>query len=176
MTVAEVQEVDVGQLKEWLDDENVLLVDVREKLEFEPEHLPEAQFFPISAFEPKTIPDPGGRRVVFYCQAGVRSYNAARRWLEAVDGSQEACSLKGGIAAWKEAGLRTRVDQRASAEVQRQVYIVVGTLVLAGTAAGYWMTPAALLLPALVSAGLLLAAMTGQCSLAILLSKLPWNR
>jgi len=56
--------------------------------------------------------------------------------------------------------------------MERIVRLMAGSLVLAGTALGFWAHPGWLLLPSLVAASLLLFALTGFCPAAILLHRL----
>ena len=59
--------------------------------------------------------------------------------------------------------------------LQRQTYLVVGFIVLAGVTLGVWVSSWWLLLPALMGVGMLVAAVLGFCNMTRLLSKLPWN-
>ncbi len=59
--------------------------------------------------------------------------------------------------------------------VQRQTYIVVGILVLAGVALARWHSSWWLVVPALGGLGMTIAGLIGVCTLNKVLSKLPWN-
>lgn len=54
---------------------------------------------------------------------------------------------------------------------QRIIYLVAGTLVLAGLALGYFVSPGWLLLPAFVGFNLFQTAFTGFCPLEKILNK-----
>lgn len=97
-----VQAADVVQVKEWLDRNDVLLVDVRETHEFEEEHISGAMLMPLSHFEPEAFPTLPGVRVVVHCGIGKRS-EAARKMLEK-QGHIQVINMTGGLAAWKDAG------------------------------------------------------------------------
>ncbi len=61
---------------------------------------------PLSTFDPKAIPDPKGKQVVFACRSGKRSVTAS---LEAqAAGLAYDKHLEGGIIGWKAAGLPTK--------------------------------------------------------------------
>jgi len=60
---------------------------------------------PLSGFDPKDIPDPGGKQVVFACRSGKRSQTASLA--AQVAGLPYDKHLAGGILAWKAAGLPT---------------------------------------------------------------------
>ncbi len=89
----------------------------------------------------------------------------------------EIVSQDGGIEAWRAAGLPVRAGASAPRlSIMRQVQLVVGLGVLAGTAAGYFVDARLLVVPAFLGAGLAFAGATGTCGLAVLLGRMPWNR
>lgn len=83
----------------------ILLVDVREPAETAGERIPGAVLAPLSSFDPASLPDPGGRAVVFSCASGIRSVKAAE--IAQAAGLPHDAHLAGGIKAWKAAGLPT---------------------------------------------------------------------
>lgn len=102
ITLAEPLEVGPAQVRDWLDNGEALLVDVREASEFENERIPGALLMPLSFFEASSFPRIPGMKVVLHCAVGKRSAAAGKQLLKA--GFPQAISLKGGLAAWKEAG------------------------------------------------------------------------
>jgi rhodanese-related sulfurtransferase len=85
--------------------DRVLLVDVREPNETARERIPGAVLMPLSVFDPRDLPDPAGREVVFSCASGIRSVKAAE--MAQAAGLSYRAHLAGGIKAWKAAGLPT---------------------------------------------------------------------
>lgn len=83
-----------------------LLVDVREPNEVAVEAYPGAVVVPLSSFDPKSIPDPHGKQVVFACRSGKRSVTASLAAQAA--GLAYDKHLAGGMLAWKAAGLPTK--------------------------------------------------------------------
>jgi rhodanese-related sulfurtransferase len=83
-----------------------LLVDVREPNEVAVEAYPGAVVVALSSFDPRAIPDPQGKQVVFACRSGKRSVTASLAAQAA--GLPYDRHLAGGILAWKAAGLPTR--------------------------------------------------------------------
>jgi rhodanese-related sulfurtransferase len=83
-----------------------LLVDVREPNEVAAEAYPGGVVVPLSSFDPKAIPDPQGKQVVFACRSGKRSVTASLAAQAA--GLAYDKHLAGGILGWKAAGLPTR--------------------------------------------------------------------
>ena len=83
--------------------------------------------------------------------------------------------MVGGIDAWRAAGLPTVRMRSSGVSVMRQVQLVIGAGVAAGTALGAFVSPWFLVVPAFMGAGLVFAGATGFCGLAVLMGKLPWN-
>ena len=90
--------------------------------------------------------------------------------------SKEVYFLEGGIQAWQKQGLDMEITANAPLELQRQVQIAVGILILLGVILGTWVSPGWYILSAFVGAGLLMAGLTGFCGLARLMMLAPWNR
>jgi rhodanese-related sulfurtransferase len=84
--------------------------------------------------------------------------------------------VDGGIEAWKKAGLPVLRDTGQPIEMQRQVQIAAGVLVLLGVVLGYFASPAFYGISAFVGAGLTFAGISGWCGMAKLLALMPWNR
>ncbi|QWG11537.1 rhodanese-like domain-containing protein [Bradyrhizobium sediminis] len=83
-----------------------LLVDVREPNEVAVEAYPGGIVVPLSTFDPKNIPDPQGKEVVFACRSGKRSVTASLAAQAA--GLPYNQHLAGGMLGWKAAGLPTK--------------------------------------------------------------------
>lgn len=93
------------EVAEGITEGKILLVDVREPNETDVERYPEAVYMPMSEFDPRALPDPGGRQVVFACRSGNRSVTASL--VAQTAGLPYNAHLAGGIKGWKEAGLPT---------------------------------------------------------------------
>ncbi|MBM3564604.1 MAG: hypothetical protein FJX42_00630 [Alphaproteobacteria bacterium] len=63
---------------------------------------------PLSILRPDPIKGEEGKRAIIHCASGNRTQHAARMLLQA--GHAEVTHLKGGIAAWKRAGLPVAAD------------------------------------------------------------------
>jgi rhodanese-related sulfurtransferase len=152
----------------------VVLVDVREPLEYAGERIAEAKPMPLSRFEPQQLPWEQGKTLVLYCQSGNRSQEALQQLQQL--GFQDALHLHGGIQSWKQTGLPTVKSKNAPISIMRQVQIIAGTLILTGTLLGAFVSPYFLLLSGFVGAGLTFAGLSGTCMMANLLGKLPYNQ
>lgn len=155
-----------------LISEGAILLDVREADEYAREHIPGAR---LTALSDLTTVDCGDApAVIFHCRSGARTSAACDKLAAAV--SVKAYVLEGGLDAWKKAGLPVLKDRRQPLELQRQVQIAAGSLVLSGVILGALVSPAFYGVSAFVGAGLVLAGVSGFCGMARLLRMMPWNR
>ncbi|MBP0021690.1 MAG: rhodanese-like domain-containing protein [Cyanobacteria bacterium SBLK] len=161
-------------LDEWSEQASVTLIDVREPSEYAGEHIPGAKRVSLSNFDLTKIPREQEETLVLYCQNQNRSQQAAKRLVK--EGWTDIYYLEGGINAWKETNYPVEINENAPISLMRQVQIVTGSLVLAGTILSALVSPWFLLLSGLVGAGLVIAGTTNTCAMAILLAKLPYNQ
>lgn len=84
---------------------SAVLVDVREPHEFAEERIDGALSLPMSEFEVEALPQTPGKTTILMCLGGLRSAAVAEMLLDG--GYTEAIHLKGGLQAWKDAGLPT---------------------------------------------------------------------
>lgn len=170
-----VREIPANEVKKMLDAGEIILIDVREPLEYTEEHLAKAQLFPLSHFRLESLPDPAGKKLLFYCHLGRRSAIAACKWAEH-SGVHEGYALKGGIAAWKEAGLPIVADDETGSKIERQTYVLSGLLVLSGLILAIFVSEWFLIIPAIIALLLIVSGAIGHSLFSFLLSMLPWNR
>lgn len=102
----QVTDLTPEQVSRGMAEGRYLLVDVREPNEVAAEAYPGAVVVPLSSFDPKAIPDPGAKQVVFACRSGKRSVTASLAAQAA--GLAYDQHLAGGMLAWKAAGLPTK--------------------------------------------------------------------
>jgi len=89
--------------KSLIDQGEAILIDVREPYEYGFERIPGALLFPLATFDPAALPCGGPQKIVLQCGTSKRSGMAAQRMIDA--GCAVVYHIKGGLAAWKEAGL-----------------------------------------------------------------------
>jgi rhodanese-related sulfurtransferase len=146
------------------------LIDIREPDEHARERILGARNVPLQTLTKLSgVSGP----IIFHCRAGKRTADNAGRLKDAA--SCEAYLLAGGIDAWKQAGLPVIVDKSRPIEINRQVMIAAGSLVLLGVLLGVLVRPEFYVLSGLIGAGLVFAGLSGWCGLAKLLGLMPWN-
>lgn len=156
-----------------LINEGALLVDVREPDEHARERIPNARLLPLSRLS-TPVDRAAAQQVIFHCRSGGRTAAAVERLAAAAGG--DAYILRGGLEAWKAAGLPVLKEQRRPIEMMRQVQIAAGGLVLLGVGLGVLLHPGFYAFSGIVGAGLVFAGMTGTCGMARILALAPWNR
>lgn len=151
------------------------LVDIREADERARENIPGARHYPLSRIGAELPVRDQDKLVIFHCRSGARTKANAPALAGAAPGC-EAYLLEGGIDAWKKAGLPVALDRRQPIEINRQVQIAAGSLVLLGVALGTFVAPSLYAIAAFVGAGLVFAGITGFCGMAKVFALMPWNR
>jgi rhodanese-related sulfurtransferase len=154
-----------------LIDQGATLVDIRGGDEYARESIAGARNRPVDEI---TTLDAHTGPLVFYCRTGQRTTANTKRLADSVD--CEAYILEGGMDAWKQAGLPVVADRNQPIEIQRQVQIAAGGLVLLGAALGYVAHPAFYILSALIGGGLVFVGVSGWCGMAKLFALMPWNK
>ncbi len=106
---SEIEEISAQELKQWLEEEEIQVIDIRERDEFVQGHLPSATFIPRGYLELQIEQHQNDRSkpVVVYCAGGVRSALAARNLKEM--GYERVISLIGGFNGWKNAGFNFKI-------------------------------------------------------------------
>jgi rhodanese-related sulfurtransferase len=166
-----------AETRRRLADGTAILVDIREPMEHAREAIPKARLHTLSTLDAGSLSTAGGPKkqaVIFHCQSGKRTADNAAR-LQAC-GVPEAYILEGGLSGWKAAGYPTSIDLSKPIELQRQVQIAAGTLVLLGVLLTWLVSPLFMLLSAFVGTGLVFAGVSGWCGMARILGAMPWNR
>ncbi|MEU5878670.1 rhodanese-like domain-containing protein [Spirillospora sp. NPDC047279] len=163
-----------AELRERLADPGApRMLDVRTPAEFAAVHIPGSYNVPLDTLrEHRTELGAHLDEVVLVCRTGNRAAQAERALAES--GMTNLHILSGGIAAWEAAGAPLN-HGRSRWDLERQVRLAAGTLVLIGVIGGL-VVPGMVWLAAAVGAGLAVAALTDTCLMGTLLAKLPFNR
>ncbi len=99
------ENADVQEFAELIADSNVVVLDVRTAAEFAEGHIQGAILMDQGQrgfMEQAQAALPADKTIAVYCRSGRRSANAAGRL---ADGGYKCVNLKGGIIAWRGAGM-----------------------------------------------------------------------
>ncbi|RNE49644.1 rhodanese-like domain-containing protein [Corynebacterium alimapuense] len=156
-------------------NDNLVLIDVRSRAEFESAHIRGAYNVPLSlvAEHAQEFAARLDSNVVLVCQSGTRAAQARERLSTA--GLDTASVLLGGTAAYQEAGGDV-VYGKHRWQMERQVRMAAGSLVLAGFIGSRTIARPIGYLSAAVGCGLTFSALSDSCAMAQVLSRMPWNR
>lgn len=171
------QTITPQQAHEWLSSGEAILIDVREPEEFKAEHIACAASLPLARvcdlWEHMHIP--AGRKLIFQCLRGKRGEQACAI-VPKVSSAYAVYNLEGGIDGWKKAGLPVVVSSGTKLSLFRQVQIIVGLLVLISVLLGFSGHIWGFAVAGFFGAALAFAGITGWCGLAMILSRMPWNK
>lgn len=153
------------------------ILDVRTPPEYARVHVTSAQLLPLDDLDAAAIA--AGRRdaadpTYVICQSGARAAKACQRLHEA--GLSNVYSIEGGTAAWEKAGLPVERGTSRVISLERQVRIAAGSMVFIGVILAWTVHLAFLVVPAFIGTGLVFAGITDYCGMALMLTKMPWNR
>ncbi len=174
--MTEIKLTDSKTLSKWLNNNKAILIDVREPLEYQIEHIEQADNIPLSTIclEHVNLPENKNKKIVVQCRSGARSMSACKKIAEA-DNSLELYNLEGGILAWGQQGLPT-IKEIKMIPLERQVQLTLGSIIVLGVLMTYFVSTAWLIVPTIIGLGLINAGATGWCGLAKLIAKFPWNK
>lgn len=170
-----LKSIDVKTLKTWLDNNEAVLVDVREPAEHSAENITGATLLPLGSISKSALPQCAGKKLVIHCRKGGRGGSACQKLL-AEDPTLDIYNLEGGIEAWNAAGLTVTSSGKAFMPLDRQVQLTIGLLLITSSALGILFSPVWFLLTGLIGVGLAVAGLTGFCGLALAMAKMPWNQ
>lgn len=154
------------------------LIDVRTPAEFSSVHIPGARLYQLDGLDCGEViasrQAPPHSPIYILCHAGTRAKRAATKFAEA--GFEETVVVDGGTQAWVDAGLPVERGAKKVLPLDRQLQIVIGTLVLTGVLLAHFVNPAWIWLSALPGAGLIMAGTTGFCPMRNIIALMPWNQ
>ncbi len=154
-----------------LIDAGASLIDIRQPDEHARERIAGAHNVPLDQLSKHSAQ---GDVLIFHCRSGMRTAQAAGT-LAKVAAGRDCYIVEGGISGWSNAGLPVEILRGAPIEMQRQVMIAAGSLVLLGALMAMLVAPGWIWLPLFVAAGLIFAGISGFCGMAHVLAMMPWN-
>lgn len=170
-----IKQATVHEINELLDSGGECqVIDVREFSEFNSERIADAQLMPLSNFEKHADEIDHSKPVYLMCRSGNRATQAAEKL--AAKGFTDIHVVKGGMTAWAGADLPIVKGESKVWSLERQVRFAAGLFVLTGVVLGFAVSPYLFLLSGFVGAGLIFAAVTDTCGMAMVLARMPWNQ
>lgn len=170
-----MQNITPEELNKRLHDSDTdeVLLDVRSEGEYDGGHIEQAENIPLDDIEEAANRLKNIANVYVTCGSGVRSQQACNALAER---GVNVVNVEGGVQAWEREGFGLVGTGKKRLPIIRQVLITAGSLVLIGTALGYFFDIRWLLLSGIVGSGLLFAGLTGICFMAMFFERMPWNK
>ncbi len=156
-----------------LKQEDLCVIDVRTKGEFEHQAIKSARCLPLDEIEKRMNEVPKDQAVYMICRSGKRSQVAVDK-LKA-HGFDNVINVQGGMVDYAKLGGEVQQITK-TLPVMRQVQMIAGLMVLLGVLLSMFVSPSFIYLSGFVGVGLLIAGVTGYCALGELLYLMPWNR
>lgn len=168
--------ISATQFKQLLESGKRLdVIDVRTPAEYQSVHVTIARNTPLDRLDPAAIQAArnGTAHEPLYvvCRSGARGRQACERFIAA--GFNNVINVEGGTTACEFAGIDV-VKGKWAMPINCQVQVIVGTLVIAGSALSY-LNPMWAWLPGVMGAGLLFSGLTDSCVMGMFLARMPWN-
>lgn len=170
-----IKNIDAKNLKKWLENNEAVLIDVREPAEHEAKKINGAKLIPLANISLDSLPEFKNKKLVLHCHSGKRSQMACKKLLDQ-DSELEIYNLDGGILSWIECNNNVAGSGKSFLPLDRQVQLIIGLSLFIFSLIGYFVNPKFIFLCTFFGAGLTFAALTGWCGLAIILAKMPWNK
>ena len=156
------------------------VLDVRSVAEYRGGHIPGAQLIPIDSLSADALarafkrPSLGREETLYIaCHAGPRALQAAERLHQA--GFHNVSLIEGGTRHWEQLGLPLK-RCGAALSLERQVQIIIGSLLVLKVLLGFSVHELFFALTAMLGIGLIVAGTTRWCGMAKLIAQMPWNR
>ncbi len=100
-----LEKIGPEQLKDWLENDQVLLIDVREPWENQNARIEGSILVPLNSVSLDKLSEVGNKKIVVYCKSGRRSEIACQELLDHNFGL-EIYNLEGGIDSWMKKGYK----------------------------------------------------------------------
>ena len=157
-----------------------IIIDVREKNEFLDKYIPSSINVPLSTFDceaPNVLEHFKDKKIIFMCSRGKRAQLACSGLQKLGIELHHAPEVyNGGIMRWIQEGKPiVGQDSKPIIPILRQVQIIAGSIITIFSLLALVFNPLWILGALFIGCGLVFAGISGVCTLAILLSKAPWN-
>jgi len=103
-----IKSASVEELKQWLENDEAVLVDVRESSEYARGHIEGAVLVPLATVSAENIPSFEGKKLVMQCHSGGRSRTACGMLTKEIS-DLDVYNLEGGIVEWMQVGYNVTI-------------------------------------------------------------------
>lgn len=155
----------------------MIILDVREKEEFEAEHIPGSVLCPlsqISTVAPGILNHIPATEIVLMCRTGNRA-ELAQKELMKLGASHTYSIYEGGILKWKKEGKAVN-GSGGVFPIMRQVQIFASSMIFIAFLLSHYVQHDFVYVALFVGFGLAMAGWTGFCPAAKVLQFMPWNK
>ncbi len=173
-----MKHINISAFKEVLTAEKnnstVDFINVCTPVEYKEKHIQGVRSVPLDEIASHLSEFKNKETIYVHCRSGNRSRKAIEK-LEELGIKAELVNVEGGIMAWDEAGHST-MSLTKKMPLMRQVFLAAGVLVVVSHILASMVNGNFILLSLFVGLGLTLSGLTGWCGMALILSKMSWNK
>lgn len=167
------------QAKEWLDQREAIIIDVRNLTSYKALHIPNSLHVPDSTKIAQSVTEHPTERVILVCQNGGQATQISHMLL--MQPTPETAGilfyvLDNGLNGWRNADLPVVRDMDLGMPIDRQVQITLGLALLVSLIFGWLFSSLWFIFVFLIALGLLLSGLTGWYGFQQLVLLFPWNR
>lgn len=102
-----IKSVDPQTLHKWLQNNEAILIDVREADEYKVAHIPGSILMPVGTCNAGKLPLNPDKKIVFHCKSGTRGGMACQQCVQGFEG-HSLYNLDGGIENWIKQNFETQ--------------------------------------------------------------------
>jgi rhodanese-related sulfurtransferase len=173
-----MKHININTFKEVIESESnnetVDFINVCTPAEFKEKHIKGVRNVPLDTLDSHVAELNKKSTVYIHCRSGSRGKKAIEKLVQ-LGVTAELVNVEGGLLAWQEAGHETGSHTNRM-PLMRQVLLAAGSLILIGFIGAHVVHEAFRYIIPLVGAGLMFSGLSGWCGMAMLLSKMPWNK
>lgn len=157
-----------------------VIIDVRESDEYQNQHVDGSINVPLSKFglvAPGVFNQLKDRKIIFMCHSGARATQASEQAKGlGFNAEHEYEVYPGGIMGWIKQGNPVKKAEKSAMPLIRQVQIIMGLVFLVFASLGTFVNPWFSVVTVFMGAGMIFAGVTGDCAIASVIAKAPWNK
>jgi len=168
-----IYEITPHELRNAMQDANVLVIDVRERIEHREARIEGAINVPLSQVCLEIVQGTG-KKIIIHCKGGGRSTRACQKLIkEGFEG--QIWDFQGGIDQWEAAGLPLLRESVKVISLQRQTHLVFALFIILSLSLGYFVNPWFFIIQIFMVVGWCISGLFNVCFLNMVLSKMFWN-